>query len=149
MNTLAKERQRPGDSAGSEDEQVAHEAPPPFWEWVVAGFGLLLLVATLGYLTWHAVSSPLTEPQPVIEVLGVERQQQHFLVRIRVYNQGRTTAQALRIVGQLKRQDQVVETSELEVAYLPAESRRDAGLLFRQDPRTLQLELEPRSYQKP
>ncbi len=146
MNTRA---QTPAADDLGDEGQVVREAPPPFWEWVVAGIGLLLLVATLGYLTYHAVSSPATEPRPVVEVLGVEQQQQHFLVRIRVQNQGRTTAQALRIVGELKRQGQVVETSDLEFPYLPAQSSREAGLLFRQDPRTLQLELQPRSYQKP
>lgn len=146
MNTLSQETEA---AKAPDHGQFAREALPPFWEWVVAGIGLLLLLATLGYLTWHALSSSATQPQPVIEVLGVEQQQQHFLVRIRVHNQGRTTAQALRIVGELKRQDQVVETSDLEFAYLPAESSREAGLLFRHDPRTLQLELQPRSYQKP
>jgi uncharacterized protein (TIGR02588 family) len=149
VNTLAQE---PGTSDPQEREdagQVAREAPPPFWEWVVAGIGLLLLLATLVYLTYHAVAVPMTEPRPAIELVGVEPQGQQFLVRIRVRNEGRTTAQALRVAGQLKRQDEVVETSELEFAYVPAESSREAALLFRHDPRTLQLELQPRSYQKP
>jgi uncharacterized protein (TIGR02588 family) len=150
VNTLARESREPPDEDRCDDGQVAREAPPPFWEWVVAGIGLLLLVATLGYLTYYAVAVPATEPRPVIELLGVEQQQpQQFLVRIRVHNRGRTTAQALRIAGELKRDGAVVEASELEFAYLPAESSREAGLLFRLDPRTLQLELQSRSYQKP
>ena len=70
-------------------------------------------------------------------------------MRLEVTNETRATAADVRVEGELRRGAEVVERSETEFAYLPGESVREGGLFFRQDPRTLQLVVSPRSYQKP
>lgn len=125
------------------------EGPPPFWEWVVAALGLVLLLASVGYLAWHARFEPATPPDPVVEVTSVGAQGDRHLVLFRVHNRGTATAAALRITGELRREGQVVEQAETEFQHLPGRSSREAGLFFRNPPAQFELVLAPRSFQRP
>ncbi|MDB5751488.1 MAG: hypothetical protein JWP65_1909 [Ramlibacter sp.] len=125
------------------------QGPPPFWEWMVAGLGLLLVLACLGYLVVQALAGPPTPPDPKIDVVAVHAQGGRFLVELRVTNSGRATAEALKIGGDLKQGDTVLEHSETEFQFLPGESSRQAGLFFVRDPRRFTLELQAVSYQAP
>ncbi|MBE7366055.1 TIGR02588 family protein [Ramlibacter pallidus] len=145
---MANTRDNPKNPAGPKRQDGA-EPPPPFWEWVAAGVGLLLLVASIGYLLVDAVTARDGQPQPRIEIVDVAPQGGQFVVRLKVHNDGRATAAALRVAGELRRGETVLESSELELDYLPGRSSREAALLFTQDPRTLQLALSSRSWQKP
>ncbi len=135
-------QQPPGD-------EKAREAPPSVWEWLVAGVGLVLLLASLSYLLHDAWTGEQGPPVPVVRLVGMQQQDGHHLVQVKVFNQGRSTAAALRVEGELRRGGEVVERSELEFQHVPGRSSREGGLFFRQDPRTLQLVLSARSYQKP
>ncbi len=129
--------------------QPRQEEPPSAWEWLAAGVGLLLLLASLGYLLYDAAAGNGQSPAPVVRVTGIEAQGGHYLVRLQVVNATRATATGLRVEGELRRGAQVLERSETEFAYLPGRSAREAGLFFRQDPRSLELVLTARSYQQP
>ena len=130
-------------------DEAAVEAPPPFWEWVVAGVGLVLLLASLAYLTYEALMHEPTPPAPVVEALGSERQGERWLVKFRVTNRGTLTAERLKVAGALRQQGAVVEESDTEFDFLPGRSSREGGLFFARDPAGLQLELAARSYQQP
>lgn len=124
------------------------EAAPPLSEWLVAAMGLIVLLASVGYLLYDGNGAP-QPPAPVIRMLEIQPQQGRFLVRVQAMNESRATAAALRVEGTLKRGNEVVERSELEFDYLPGRSTREGGLFFRTDPRGLQLELAARSYRAP
>lgn len=130
-------------------DQSLQEEPPSAWEWLVAAIGLVLLVASIGYLTYDAVAGNGDVPVPTLRVTGIEPQGTHFLVRLQVVNAGRATAADLRVDGELRRDGEVVERSETTFDYLPGRSAREAGLFFRHDPRALELVLTARSYQQP
>lgn len=139
-----------------DNEKAQTDAPgdprkdsPPFWEWVAASVGLLLVVASLGYLTYDAVAATPDAPAPAIEVIAVKQQDSRYLVRVRVHNRARATAEGLRITGLLKRNGEVVESTEAEFRYLPGRSWREGGLFFSRDPAAFELELGPKGYQKP
>lgn len=123
--------------------------PPPLWEWVVAGIGLVLVLGVLGYLVLDAFRSPDTPPAPEVRVLGVEAQGRQFLVRFSAANGGSRTAEQLKVVGTLKQGGQVVEEADTQMDFLPGGSSREGGLFFQRDPRLLQLELQARSYIRP
>lgn len=127
------------------------EALPAFWEWVVAALGLLLVLGSVAFLLYDASTDPSRPPEPVVQVLEIQPRtgQAGFLVRLRVDNASRSTAASLRIEGELKQGDEVLERSETEFQYLPGRSSREAGLFFTRDPRSLQLELSARSFQEP
>ena len=123
--------------------------PPPLWEWVVAGVGLVLVLAVLGYLVLDAVRAPDTPPAPELQVLGVEAQGGRFLVRFRAHNRGSRTAEQLKVVGTLAQGGRTLEEADTQLDFLPGGSSREGGLFFQADPRTLQLDLQARSYLRP
>lgn len=148
----AADHSRQSPSSLDEDRgRDAVEAPPTFWEWIVAALGLVLVVASMAVLLHEAWTSPTLPPHPQIRVLDIQplRGQAGFLVRLQVDNRSGATAANLRIEGELKRGEEVVERSETEFQYLPGHSSREAGLFFTRDPRALRLELSARSFQKP
>jgi uncharacterized protein (TIGR02588 family) len=132
-----------------DDREPAAEPPPPFWEWVCAGIGLLLLAASIGYLVQDAVVAGEARPLPVVEVKEIAPHGPQFLVRIEVRNEGHATAAALRVLGELRRGDEVLESSEVELDYVPGHSSRGAAMLFTQDPRLLRLAISARSWRDP
>ena len=131
------------------DGQPQGEAPPTAWEWLAAGIGLVLLLASIGYLLVDHARGDAAPPAPQVQVTGVEAQPGRFLVRVRVTNQSRGTAVGLRVEGELKRGEEVLERSDLEFDYVPGRSSREGGLFFTRDPRQLQLEVQARSYRAP
>lgn len=138
---------KPGDpkqGQGGRDDRA-----PSLWEWVLASVGLVLLVASVGYLLFYQWTSRDEPPDPAIEVVAIHQQQGRFLVRVRVHNRSHTTAADLRVSGELRRGEEVVERSETEFPYLASESSHEGGLFFTHDPRTLRLELSAESYQVP
>ena len=122
---------------------------PPFWEWVVAGFGALLFLALLGYLLFQAVTGNGVPPDVVIEVLEIEDNGDDYLVMFEARNRGGQTAASVTVRGDLKRFGVVLETAEVTLDYVPTGSRRSGGLLFRRDPREFDLVLMPTGYVRP
>lgn len=131
-----------------DQDDTAGEPPPPLSEWIVAGIGLALLVASVGYLLYDS-NGEAQPPAPVLRMLSIEPSQGRFLVRVQARNESRTTAAALRVEGTLRRGGELVERSELEFDYLPGRSSREGGLFFSADPRGLQLDLAARSFRAP
>lgn len=138
-----------GRSVQAGDQQDAREEAPPFWEWVVAGLGLVLVLSCLGYLLLQAMAGPPTPPDPRIEVVAVRAQGDRFLVELRVSNRGQATAEALKVAGELRQGDAVLEEADTEFEFLPGESSRLGGLFFERDPRRFALRLRAVSYQVP
>lgn len=125
------------------------EERPARLEWLLGAAGLVLLLSSIGYLAYQAISGASRPPAPVLSVIAVDPQQGKFLVRVQVTNQGSTTAAALKITGSLTRDGAVVEQAEAVLDYLPAGSAREGGLFFSRDPRQYELELSAAGYQKP
>lgn len=136
-------QQRPRPQAGS------REAAPPFWEWVAAAAGLLLVLASIGVLAYYAWTGKSDLPQPMVQVVTMERQPAGWLVAVKVLNRGEATAAALRLTGRLRQGSEVVEESKLELQYLPGGSSRKGGLFFSRDPRLHSLEWAFESYEEP
>lgn len=137
------------DAPPDRPQAVAAATAPALWEWAVAGLGALLLVATLGYLVYDAVASADSAPDPAVQVLRIQRQEGRFLVRVKVVNRGREPAAMLRVTGELRRGETVVEQSDTEFDFLPGRSAREAGLFFEHDPGAFELRLGARSFQQP
>lgn len=137
------EQQRARPKAGSP------EAAPPFWEWVAAGAGLLLVLASIGVLAYYAWTGQSDLPQPEVQVVAIEQQPAGWLVAVRIHNRAQATAAALRLSGRLRQGPEVVEERALELQYLPAGSSREGGLFFSRDPRLHSIEWAFESYERP
>ncbi len=143
MTDTHHEQQRDRPQAGSP------EAAPPFWEWIAAGAGLLLVLASIGVLAYYAWAGQSDLPQPEVQVVAIEQQPAGWLVAIRVRNRAQATAAALRLTGRLREGADIVEEKELELQYLPGGSSREGGLFFSRDPRLHRLEWAFGSYEQP
>lgn len=143
MADTRHQEQRARPQAGS------REAAPPFWEWVVAAAGLLLVVASIGVLAHSAWTGGSDLPRPEVQVVAIEQQPAGWLVAVRVRNRAQATAAALRLTGRLRQGADVVEESKLELQYLPGGSSREGGLFFSRDPRLYRIEWAFESYERP
>ncbi len=138
-----KQSQQQGPPAESDD------AAPPFWEWVAAAAGLLLVLASVGVLAYYAWTGEADQPRPSVQVLAVDRQPAGWHVAVRVHNGSQATAAALRLTGQLRQGPELVEEREVELQYLPGGSSREGGLFFSRDPRQYRLDWAFQSYEQP
>lgn len=119
-------------------------------EWAVFGVGLALVLFTLGYLAYDAVT--LGDEPPSIEVrTGAPLQRPHnFIVPITVINHGDQTAEGVRVEVVLETNGEEKERAEFEIAFLPRRGTREGWVTFQTDPRTAgQVKARVLGYEKP
>lgn len=122
---------------------------PPLWERVVAALGLLLVLATLGFLLYEGIWGGQAPPDVNVEPQGIFESGESYLVEFKARNDGDQTAANVRITGVLVRDGQVLEQAEVTMDYVPAGSMQAGGLYFRNDPRRGELTLGASGYQVP
>ena len=123
--------------------------PVPVTEWIVATIGALLVAGTIGYLVWLALGRDEGPPDVRVTAAGVVALQDGWLVRFRAVNAGAQAAAQLLVEGALVGPDEVIETAEATIDYLPPRSEREGGLIFGQDPRRHELRLRAKGYVQP
>jgi uncharacterized protein (TIGR02588 family) len=117
-------------------------------EWTVFGVGLLLVMATLGYLVREAVTTGSTPPVLVVE-LGTPRQvRESFQVPVTVVNRGDRVAEDVSVTIILVAGTQR-EEAVLIIPFLPHESSRQGWVAFRGDPKDGNLQVGPVAYAAP
>ena len=141
----------PGGPVGADDE---HGATPrgeriSALEWLVAGLGLVLVVAAVAFMVLDAMRGGSAPPQIRVRADSVVAMGSGgYLVQFTAENHGHETAADVAVVGEL-RDAAGVETSRARVDYLPGRSERRGGLVFRRDPRQAALRLWAEGYQEP
>ena len=121
-----------------------------WFEWIIFGVGLLLVVATLSYLAYDAAM--LGDAPPSVEIrTGAPLQRPHnFIVPVTLVNHGDQTAEGVVIEVVLENGGEEKERAEFTVAFLPRRSTREGWVAFQTDPRTArQLKARVLGYEKP
>ena len=103
-------------------------------EWTVFALGLVLVLATLGFLALQAVKSEAGPPDIVVRLGDPLPTQNGYLVPVEVTNVGRSTAEDVKIPVVLELANGEREEAELDLAFLPRDSRRNGYVSFRGDP---------------
>jgi uncharacterized protein (TIGR02588 family) len=119
------------------------------WEWAFAFVGFALVTASIAFLAHEALTSGNAPPDIEVRTLSILPSGQGYLVTISAINHGDTTAAGVLVRGELRNGTAIVETSEMQFQYVPARSRREGGLFFAHDPRTLQTAITARGYERP
>jgi uncharacterized protein (TIGR02588 family) len=123
--------------------------PVPVVEWLVAGLGLLLVAATIGYVALHAVFRDTSPPDLQITAAPPVAQDGVWLVRFRARNRGDEPASEILVEGTLAGGNGPPETAEATLDYLAPQSERQGGLIFTQDPTGRDLRLRAKGYVAP
>lgn len=122
----------------------------PLAEWIVAGLGAVLVLATVGWLMVDLVRDTPAPPVIKLRVDSIARTQNSYVARISASNEGGETAAAARIEGALLDANaDVIERSEVTLDYLPRQSQRELGLIFQHDPAQYRLQLRATGYRAP
>lgn len=117
-------------------------------EWTVFGGGLILVLATLGYLVREAFTTGSRPPELVVH-LGVPRRvTEGFQVPVTVVNQGDRPAEDVSVMITLAPKGER-EEAVLSIAFLPHQSKREGWVTFRGDPRAGDLQVGPVAYASP
>jgi uncharacterized protein (TIGR02588 family) len=103
-------------------------------EWTVFAIGLVLVLATLGYLVREAAVGREGPPEIVVELGPPTAASTGYLVPVRLRNVGATTAEDVVVPIVLELPDGTREESELNLAFLPRESKREGWVSFREHP---------------
>ncbi len=118
-------------------------------EWTVFAVGLVLVLATLGYLAWEAVVDTGGPPDVVVQLGSPRSSTGGFMVPVEVTNVGKGTAKDVRVTVVFERSRGQPEAAELEVANLPRESRRSGWVTFAGDPGQGRLRVGPIAFEMP
>jgi len=113
------------------------------WEWVSAGVSTVLVAAIAGFLIQQGISQRGGMPHIVVSADSIARVGDQYRVEFWATNSGNATAAALHVEGELRGDTGAVETSGVDIDYVPAGARRKAVLWFTHDPRTLHLQIRP------
>lgn len=138
-----------GEGNQSNHEDGEHSQQASLWEWVVAALSTALVLGTIGFMLYEAITEPDTPPQLTVQVDTIISSPEGYTVVFRAHNRGQTTAAAVTIEGELRADTGSVEKSEVTISYVPAEASRKGGLFFSHNPAHYQLQLRPKGYDRP
>ena len=119
------------------------------WEWVAGAIGLVLVLGTVGFIAYNALTAEPSVPEVTVEHVGTERNAGGYVVKFRARNSGPSTAASLTISGTLHDGSTEIERSEVTLDYLPPRGARQGGLIFQTDPAKHELSLEAEGYVDP
>jgi uncharacterized protein (TIGR02588 family) len=100
-------------------------------------------------MLYEAIAGDSSPPDVSVKIQSVLPTQNGFRVEFRVVNAGGGAAKGLNVAGELRVGDDVVETSETTIDYVPSHSERQGGLFFTLDPHLYDLQLRAEGYETP
>lgn len=133
-------------SSGKKEERIQDA---PLWMWGIALLGLVLVLGSIVFMLYEAITGDTSPPDVAVRLESVEDAGSGFLVMFRAINDGGSTAAGVTIEGTLMNGTEEVETSNTTIEYLPSHSERKGGLFFTLDPRQYELELRATGFEEP
>jgi uncharacterized protein (TIGR02588 family) len=121
----------------------------PWWMWGIALLGLALVAGSVGFMLYEAVAGDSSPPDVTVHVDSILPARNGFLVKFRAVNEGGSTAEGLTVEGLLRNGNELLESSNTVIEFVPAHSEREGGLFFSSDPRQYQLQVRAKGYENP
>lgn len=119
-------------------------------EWTVFTLSLLLVLAILGYLGYQVYTQKEETPDIIADTRHDPSDHNPYRYHVTVHNRGGQTAETVVIEVTVKKGGQDVEKAELELPFVPKESKREGWVNFTEDPGLSDtLEAHVLSYKKP
>lgn len=119
-------------------------------EWAVFGVSLVLVLFTLAYLTYDALTLGDTPPSMEVRTGAPLERPGNFIVPVTVINHGDQTAEGVIVEVVLETNGEEKERAEFDIAFLPRRATREGWVTFQTDPRTAgQIKTRVLGYEKP
>ena len=117
-------------------------------EWTVFALGLVLVLATLGYLIREVVTTGSRPPELVVSLGAPRSVTRGFQVPVTVVNRGDEVAEGVSVTITLATKTER-EEAVLNLTFVPHQSKREGWVTFRGDPGTGDLQVGPVVYASP
>lgn len=138
------------DAKGNHTNQRKTKDQKNLLEWAVFWVSLLLVMTILGYLSYQVYVYTPSSPVIWVEVQPEPTTKQPNRYHVLVHNDGAITAEAVKVEVVLQEDGEEVEKVELEMMWVPQESRREAWANFTRKPTNANtVSARVLSYQKP
>ena len=118
-------------------------------EWTVFAISLVLVLATLGFLVRESIVGDGGPPEVVARLGEARPSESGYLIPVEVANLGQTTAEDVLVPIFLDLPEGKREEAELNIAFLPRDSKRNGWVSFRDDPRRGTLRLGAIAFEVP
>lgn len=119
-------------------------------EWGVFWISLLLILGVIGYLSYQVYIYTPSSPEIRVEIQPEPTAHQPNRYHVLVHNDGAITAEAVKVELVLQEAGEEVEKVELEMMWVPQQSRREAWANFTRKPTDADnISARVVSYQKP
>lgn len=128
---------------------MANKPEKNWLEWSVFGVGLVLVLATLGFLVREALVGSGGPPEVVARLGAPRASAGGYMVPVEVANVGEGTAEDVTVTVVLEGAGEEREEAQLEIAFLPRDSRRNGYVTFQRDPTGGGLRLGPIAFEVP
>jgi uncharacterized protein (TIGR02588 family) len=135
--------EKESEKSETEDKSLAERTS--FFEWTIAAVGLILVMFTLGFVSYEAIYLKDTPPNLAVKNTSTKKLTDGYLVEFTVKNTGERTAANVIIEGKLSNG----ETKTITMDYVAAKSEQKGGLFFKADPQTNNLEIITIGYVNP
>ena len=135
----------------SEDQSRDRESRkglPPL-ERLLGALGAVLVLALLTFLVYQSAVGSETGPELSTEVSRIAPAGDQFVAHVRVRNRGGETAESVSVSGDLRVAGTRVGQASTTIAHIPANSSRQAALVFERDPRDGRLDVRAEGYALP
>ena len=119
-------------------------------EWTVFGVSAVIIAATVALLVHDAITSKgKSRPDLRVTTGEITPRSGGYAVSVVVANVGDATAEQALIQIALRSGEEVVETAELIIAFVPRKSQREASVVFRRDPACCKVVAHTIAYETP
>ena len=130
-------------------DQKKKGSGPPTLEWIAGAVGAVLVALTIAFLLYEGTAGDHSPPDIRIEIKSVAPVRDGYRVQFEAANEGGEAAAQVGIEGVIAKGEEILETSETTLGYVPARSQRKGGLFFAKDPQSAELRVRARGYEDP
>ena len=126
------------------------EATAPHWiEWATGAVSAIIVLGVIIWIGKDGFTDHDKSPDLHGTVSQTEERSGGFQVLFKIRNDASATASEVRVVGEIKDQDKVLESAETVLDYVPGHSKVGGGLIFRQSPAGKALNIRVTAFDEP
>lgn len=126
------------------------ETTEPHWvEWLTGLISGLLVLGLIGWVCYEAMTQDPKSPD-LVAIIGSETATESGRrVEFKIVNRSDKTAAAVAVKGELVENGTVLESHDVVLDYVPAQSTARGAIIFSSDATSRQIRIRPAGYAEP